>query len=147
MVVRRRDAVRVELGLSRWTWITGAGVLALGGALAALQSSIAIAVLAGLAIALGLLLLAMRRTIIVDVQAGVVTVTQGFGVLATRRQVPLFHVREIAIDRMQRGYVASLQTRRGEPIRIDEAAHPRRLLDLAEALADLTAWRTIFRAA
>ena len=89
----------------------------------------------------------MRRTIVVDVVAGVVTVTQGFGGLATRRVVPLFHIREIVVSRARRGYEAHLQTRRGEPIRLDEAAHPARLLALAEALAGLTAWRTIFSAA
>lgn len=147
LVVRQRSATRIELGLARSTRFAGAITCLLGAALAMARSSAAISVLAGLVVGLGLLLLAMRRTVVVDLTDGVVTVAEGFGALAARRVVPLFHVRGILISGGRRGYVAVLQLRVGEPIRLDDDPRPARLLAMAEALAEVTAWRTIFRAA
>lgn len=146
LVLRAHSPERVVLERSRWPALACA-LAAFGATVAAvLVLPLSRTLALGLAMVAGLALLGAtaRRRIVVDVREGVVQVEERWFGVPLRRTVPLFHVRAIMIVPRGDGFVATLQTRVGDPIELDEARTPQRLVRLAEALASATDWRLIY---
>jgi hypothetical protein len=146
--VAERSAERVVLSLSRATRLAGWVVAAAGAVLVAPAYAVHpwLATVPGALALLGLTLATMDRRIVFDRAAGTVSQEQRVFGIASRVQVPMFHVRAVIVHAAARGYVAFVDRRVGEPIYLDEARRVARLMKLAEAVAEVTGVRLEYQA-
>lgn len=149
MRIRSQDSVRIELGISRATALTGW--------LGALVASVAAVLLAGtpwllgvaLVLALGGLVVATAiHQLIFDRDGGVLRIERSVAGLRSRTVIPLFHLRALVVKSrgLGRGYVAVIERRVGEPIVIDTRDRPGPLYELVRAIADVTELRLVYDA-
>lgn len=146
LVLRARSSERVVLERSRWPALACGLAALLAGAAGVVAVPLSRTLAVALAATAGLAMLGAtaRRRIVVDLREGVVQVEERWFGVPLRRTVPLFHVRAVMIVARGDGFAAFLQTRVGDPIELDEARTPQRLVRLAEALTATTDWRLIY---
>jgi hypothetical protein len=148
-----RSAHRVVLSMTTTTRVYG-WVLTLLGVLMTLPVwfvSPWAALLPVLAVLLGVTLVSLRRTLTFDRQAGVLSLEQRTFGIASRDEIPLFHLRAVVVM-AQAGpgsgkYVAFVDRRVGGPIYLDEARRIARLMKMAEAVAEVAELRLEYNAA
>jgi hypothetical protein len=152
--LRERSSMRVVLSLSRSTRVAGWLTIAAGVLLAYLTWSISVwlLVIPVAAILGGGVLCSLRRTLLLDREAGVLEVEQGALGTVKRATIPLFHLRAVVIvarsDARWLGllapsarYVAYLDRRVGSAIYLDESARCADLMPMAEAIAEVAELR------
>jgi hypothetical protein len=143
--VRARTAARVELELTRATAWTGWAIVAAGGALIWLGGWAAAA--GALVGGGGLLLATLRRTLVFDRDEGLLRSEHRVLGVRRRTSIPLFHLRAVVVAAKRRGlYAAFVERRLGGAIHVDEARGAARLLELAEAIAEVAELRLVFDA-
>lgn len=145
--VRKRTGTRVELELTRATAWTG-WVLAAGGAWLTFATTPLWATLIGVfALASGVLLGTLRRSLIFDRDEGLLRSEQRFLGIRRRAAIPLFHLRAVVVAYRRGGiYLAYIERRVGGTIHLDEARRPSRLLELADAISEVAELRRVFDA-
>jgi hypothetical protein len=144
--IRRRTGTRVELELTRATAWTGWILAAVGVWLVVLGAAWSI-VLGVLAIAMGVLLGTLRRSLTFDRDEGLLRSEQRVLGIRRRAAIPLFHLRAVVVAYRRGGlYVAYVERRVGGSIHLDEARRPAPLLKLAEAIAEVAELRLVFDA-
>ena len=146
VAVRQRTAKRLELDLTRATAWTGWGMTAVGGWLFTLATLWA-SLLGVLVVGIGVLLATLRRRLIFDRDDGLLQVEQRVLGIRRRAAIPLFHLRAVVVSARRRGlYVAYVERRVGGTIHLDEARRPAPLLELANAISEVTELRVVYDA-
>jgi hypothetical protein len=147
VAVRRRTEQRLELDLTRATAWTGWGLAGVGGWLISLATLWSYA-LGVLVFAIGILLGTLKRRLVFDRGEGLLRVEQRVLGIRRRASIPLFHLRAVVVSARRRGlYVAYVERRVGGTIHLDEARRPAPLLELANAISEVTEIRVEFNAA
>ncbi len=148
--MRHASSVRVELRLSRSTYIAGWSMVLIGIALtyalwgASPWMMTVSTVLAGL----GVLLATLHRSLTVDRSAGILEVEHGTLGIHRRHAIPLFHLRAVVILARDgkdplgsvlgpARFAAYVDRRVGSPIYLDESQRCADLLPMAEAIAEV----------
>jgi hypothetical protein len=143
--IRQRSGARVELQLTRGTTLTGWGIAALGGWLV-LAGAMWMVALGFVALACGLLLGTLRRTLVFDRDDGLLRIQQRIFGIRRRAAIPLFHLRAVVVAAHGGKYVAYVERRIGGSIHLDEARKPKPLLEVAEAIAEVAELRLVYDA-
>jgi hypothetical protein len=143
--VRERSASRVALDLTRATAWTGWALAGLGGWLVTLGTLWLIA-LGVVALATGVLLGTLRRTLVFDRDDGLLRIQQRIFGIRRRAAIPLFHLRAVVVAAHGSKYIAYVERRIGGSIHLDEARRPAQLLALAEAIAEVAELRLVYDA-
>ena len=147
--IRRRQARRIELALTRSTHVVGWSLtltaVALAIWLAAL--SLAIAAVPGVGALIGLIIATVRQRLVFDRDDGVLRIEQRLLGFPTLQVVPLFHLRAVVVrSRPRGGFVALVERRVGDPIILDTASSPGPLYALAQAVAEVAQLRLVYDA-
>ncbi|MGE0550129.1 MAG: hypothetical protein AB7O24_23810 [Kofleriaceae bacterium] len=146
VLIRKRSASRVELGLTRATAWTGWAIAILGVRVVTLGpywATLSGALLLGLGVLLGTL----RRELVFDRDDGLLHIEQRILGIRRRVAIPLFHLRAVFVVARRRGmYVAYVERRVGGTIHLDEARRPGPLLAVAEAISEVAELRLVYDA-
>ena len=146
VAVRQRTDKRLELDLTRATAWTGWGMAGVGAWLFTLATLWA-SLLGVLILAIGVLLGTLRRRLVFDREDGLLQIEQRVLGIRRRAAIPLFHLRAVVVSARRRGlYVAYVERRVGGTIHLDEARRPGPLLELANAIAEVTELRVVYDA-
>jgi hypothetical protein len=146
VAVRRRTDHRLELDLTRATAWTGWGIAGVGVWLVTL-GALWSWVLGVLVAAIGVLLGTLKRRLIFDRDEGLLHVEQRVLGIRRRAAIPLFHLRAVVVSARRRGLrVAFVERRVGGTIHLDEARRPAPLLELANAISEVTEIRVEYNA-
>lgn len=144
--IRRRTGARVELELTRGTAWTGWAFAAAGVGLLSL-TPLWTALLGAFALAAGILLGTLRRSLIFDRDEGLLRSEHRILGVRRRMAIPLFHLKAVVVEARRAGiYVAHIERRLGGVIHLDEARRPGPLLALAEAIGEVAELRVVFDA-
>lgn len=144
--IRKRTSTRVELHLTRATAWAG-WLLAAGGIWLLTLHPLWSTVLGVFAVAIGVLLGTLRRSLIFDRDDGLLRSEQRVLGIRRRAAIPLFHLRAVVVAYRRGGlYVAYVERRVGGSIHLDEARKPGPLLKLAEAISEVAELRLVFDA-
>ena len=144
VAIRKRSAIRLELGLTRATAWTGWGLAGIGAWLLTIAAVWA-TVLGSLVVAVGVLFGTLQRTLVFDRDDGLLRIEQRVLGIRRRAAIPLFHLRAVVVSARRRGlYVAYVERRVGGTIHLDEARRPTPLLARAEAISEVAELRMVY---
>jgi len=159
--LKEQAQTRAVFGLSKGTRTAGAVLFAVGFYFAARAFPVTpwLALVPALLSLLGLVLVTLRRRVVVDKEAGIMTVFQSAFGIGNEIKFPLFHLRAVVIvARPKRAsdalaflpgsarFVAYFDRRVGEVVFLDESARCANLLRMAELIADVAGVRLEYEA-
>lgn len=146
VAIRKRTDSRLELELTRATAWTGWAIAGVGGWLFTLAAVWAW-IVGVFVVAVGLLLGTLRRRLVFDREDGLLHIEQRALGIRRRAAIPLFHLRAVVVSARRHGlYVAYVERRVGGTIHLDEARHSAPLMELANAISDVTELKVVYDA-